>query len=228
MSKKIIISRYNEDVSWIDKYNISDYEYIIYNKGEDLKEDYNQKKCENIGNNQRDIFEFIFENYDSLPDYMVFLQGNPIDHLTSPIDFSGDVEKLLFDNLSELISREEFTYIENFDNRINGSYSRLTDGYEEINNSWYIPATNQFNNQTCRWLDFDHFMNDTFKNYTTQMWLRFTPGSQYVLTKEIALHYSKEFWGSLMNILNRNGMTEGHIIERSLGLLFRCYLEPYI
>ena len=71
-------------------------------------------------------------------------------------------------------------------------------------------------------------MNETFKNYTPQMWLRFTPGSQYVLTKEIALNYSKEFWGSLMNILNRNGMTEGHIIERSLGLLFRCYLEPYI
>jgi hypothetical protein len=228
MSKKIIISRYSEDVSWINKYKINDYDYIIYNKGDELDKEYNQKKCENIGNNQRDIFEFIYENYDNLPDYMVFLQGNPIDHLTTPIDFSGDREVFLFDKLHELISRDKLTYIENFDGRINGAWSRLTDGYEEINNSWYIPAVNATHNQTCRWDNFDRFMNDTFKNHSYNQWLRFTPGSQYVLPKEIALHYSKEFWKSLMDILNRNNMTEGHIIERSLGLLFRCYLEPYI
>lgn len=37
----VIISRYNEDVSWLEEYN---FDYIIYNKGNELDKKYNHIK----------------------------------------------------------------------------------------------------------------------------------------------------------------------------------------
>jgi hypothetical protein len=207
-----IISRYREDVSWIKDY---DFDYIIYNKGAELV-GYNTINIENTGNNQRDIFHYIYSNYDILPDVMTFIQGNPFDHC----------KKKKFD---ETINNIAFTALESFEDLINITNSSqkidADGGYMERNDSWYISAHNRTYNQTCKWNSFDDFMNDTFVNYIPQDWNRFTPGSQYIITKEIANHYSREFWLYLMNILNANNMTEGHIIERSLWMIFQCKLE---
>jgi len=211
-SKKIIISRYKEDISWVNDYDL---DHIIYNKGNEIDGNYNVLKMDNIGNNQRDIFHYILNNYDKLEDIMVFVQGNPFDHC----------KREKFDTL---INNEIFTALESFED-IQQNNAQILDsngGYMEINNSWYIGAHNATHNQFCIYGSFDDFMNKTFKNYTSEHWNRFTPGSQYIITKEIAHFYSKNFWSFLMNSLNKNNMTEGHIIERSLWKIFNCYLEP--
>lgn len=210
--KKIIISRYNEDVNWVKDYP---FEHIIYNKGSKLDDTFNVLDIENIGNNQRDIFSFIYENYDNLPDVMVFTQGNPFDHCN----------KTKFDML---INSNEFTPLESFENIIQ-SHAQILDtdgGYMEINNSWYIDAHNRTFNQTCAWASFDEFMNKHFINYNRCEFNRFTPGSQYIIPKNSALFYSRNFWKYLMDILYKNNMTEGHIIERSLLKIFKNYLIP--
>lgn len=46
---KLIISRYNEDVSWIKEYDLN---YIIYNKGEHLDSSYNWIRKENVGDRE--------------------------------------------------------------------------------------------------------------------------------------------------------------------------------
>lgn len=206
-----IISRYNEDISWINDYTC---DYIIYNKGSKL-DGYNVKEMENIGNNQRDIFHFIVENYDNLPCVMAFMQGNPFDHCNK-------------DKFNKIINNKHFTAIESFEDITCNSYQKLDvdGGYMEINNSWYIGSHNFSYNQTCYYNSFDDFMYNTFTNYARGEWNRFTPGSQYIITKEIALSYSKKFWEFLMNILYKNNMTEGHIIERALWMIFNCYLDP--
>jgi len=209
-----IISRYMEDVSWIKDY---DFDYIIYNKGPELV-GYNTINIENIGNNQRDIFHYIYSNYDILPNVMTFIQGNPFDHC----------KKEKFD---KTINNKTFTSLESYEDISIGNSQKVDDdgGYMEINNSWYIKdKVNTPSNgiiQSCQWNSFDDFMYNTFVNYTPQHWNRFAPGSQYIITKEIATHYSKEFWLYLMNILNKNNMIEGHIIERSLWMIFQCKLE---
>ena len=50
----LVISRFNEDVSWINDYTSN---YIIYNKGEKLPKPYKQKLLPNFGANQYDIFK---------------------------------------------------------------------------------------------------------------------------------------------------------------------------
>lgn len=206
-----VISRYSEDISWINDFN---FDYIIYNKGEKIEGAYNVLDIENIGNNQRDIFKYIIDNYDNLPDVIGFIQGNPFDHCK--------IEKF-----NKIMNNEHFTALESFEGITCNPYQKLSNdgGYMEINNSWYISAHNSTHNQDCKYSSFDDFMYNTFINYTRSDWNRFTPGSQYIITKEIATFYSKKFWEFLRDILYKNNMTEGHIIERALWMIFNCNLE---
>ena len=63
---KIIISRFKENFDWVKKYTDN---YLIYNKGEPI-DDSHIINAENIGGNQRDIFRFICDYYDDLPNLM--------------------------------------------------------------------------------------------------------------------------------------------------------------
>jgi hypothetical protein len=207
-----VISRYNEDFSWIFNYTEN---YLIYNKGNPI---YNNPKVintENIGGNQRDIFKFIYENYENLPELMAFLQAYPFDHC----------QQKIFDTI---IWNTYFTSIEYYGSIPNNGGEKRTEdgGYLEINNSWYIRSHNSTFGLTCKYSSFDQFMNKYFKNYEIVDWIRFAPGSQYIVEKKQALYYSKNFWKSLMNELTEKNSTEAHIIERALWTIFQCKLIP--
>lgn len=83
MQYKFIISRYNEDLSWIKIHDYIVNNSIIYNKGEKLI-DFNN--VINISNNpehgrEADTYlKFIIDNYYQLPEYTFFIQGYPFDH----------------------------------------------------------------------------------------------------------------------------------------------------
>lgn len=79
MEKKIVISRYNEDVSWVKHL---DFKYTIYNKGEDDIPEPNIK-LPNLGREAQTYLNFIISNYHTLDDSCgyFFLQGSPFDHL---------------------------------------------------------------------------------------------------------------------------------------------------
>jgi len=73
---EIVISRYNEDISWVEPYLDR---CTIYNKGED-NINYPSIKLPNIGREQHTLFYHIYNNYDNLPNYLIFLQGIPFNH----------------------------------------------------------------------------------------------------------------------------------------------------
>ena len=208
-----IISRFREDPSWIREYTD---DYIIYNKGELLDEALNVKIMPNTGGNQYDIAHFIHENYDNLPQLMAFVQGEPWDHCNR-------------EKFDKIIYNESFTALESYEHvdTSPGSAMRLDEngGYMEINNSWFIPAHNSTHNQTCTYSSLDHFMNTIFVGYSRPQYVRFAPGSQYIIEKKQALRYSKRFWRHLMSVLPKNNMTEAHIVERSLIMILNGDLE---
>jgi len=207
----IVLSRYNEDFEWITKYTDN---YLIYNKGQKIEGDFKVLDVDNIGNNQRDIFHFIYSNYENLPDVMAFIQAFPFDHCNE-------------DKFKRIIYNEELTAIESYENLNPNGASRndIDGGYMEFNNSWYIHAHNSTFKQICKYDSFDHFMSTIFKNYQHVPWIRFSPGSQCLFPNKVALHYSKKFWKHMMDELPRNNMTEGHIIERSLWTILKGELE---
>lgn len=81
----IVVTRFDEGLSWIKPY----LEYcIIYNKGKDDLP-YSYIKLPNIGLEHHSWVYHIVNNYETLPDYLIFLQGSPQYH------FIGSIEKFL-------------------------------------------------------------------------------------------------------------------------------------
>ena len=74
----IVIARYNEDIRWSNGYP-----RIIYNKGkeiEGLPED-EQIMLPNVGRESHTYLTYIIDNYDKLPEYVMFCQGRIDDHV---------------------------------------------------------------------------------------------------------------------------------------------------
>ena len=69
---EIVISRYNEDISWTE--SIEEY-CTVYNKGDTLNVD--TIELNNIGREAHTYLYHIVNNYDNLSDYTIFLQGDP-------------------------------------------------------------------------------------------------------------------------------------------------------
>ena len=64
-----VIAKYKEDISWLKDLKCK---YVVYDKSKDIP---------NIGREAETYLRYIIERYDSLPEYVLFLQGYPFDHL---------------------------------------------------------------------------------------------------------------------------------------------------
>lgn len=63
MNKHVIVSRYNDNVNWVNKLKDS---YTIINK----------ENTANVGNEAWSYIRFIIDNYNNLPDRMLFVHGH--------------------------------------------------------------------------------------------------------------------------------------------------------
>lgn len=102
MMPDIILSRFNEDVSWLD--NLTNIVFL-YDKSE-LK----APGCiplENKGRESGTYLEHILRNYNSIDNSCAFLQGNPFDHCPSIIDdiknYKGGLVWLGGTNISDVL-----------------------------------------------------------------------------------------------------------------------------
>ena len=75
MTIRIIISRYNENIEWSNSFT----NVLIYNKGNALPNK-NVINLANVGREGHTYYTYIYENYNKLDNYTIFLQGNPFDH----------------------------------------------------------------------------------------------------------------------------------------------------
>ena len=72
-----VVARYNEDVSWTkDLQNV-----VLYDKSEEPVP--GSVPLKNIGREADTYLRYIIEHYHDLPEFVVFLQGNPFDHMSS-------------------------------------------------------------------------------------------------------------------------------------------------
>ena len=78
--KHIVVIHYNEDRNiLINKLKDSKYSYTVYHKGNDPQP--NDIFLKNYGTGDWVIFKHIVDNYDNLPEYLIFTQANPDDHV---------------------------------------------------------------------------------------------------------------------------------------------------
>jgi len=75
---QIVISRYSEDISWINNEEYSKYDILCYNKGKNCKK-CSIKDLPNVGRCDHTYIYHIVNNYDNLADVTIFLPGSCMD-----------------------------------------------------------------------------------------------------------------------------------------------------
>ena len=79
MKKYFIVSRYNEEIDWVE--NLPE-KVLIYNKGDNFPYKYEKTDIPNIGRESETFVRSVIDIYNDLKneDFMIFLQGQPFDH----------------------------------------------------------------------------------------------------------------------------------------------------
>ena len=89
----IVVARYNENLDWLKPLGKENYNFIVYNKGnDDIDRDFfdNVIQLENIGREGHTYLYHIIKHYRNLSDATMFIQGDIKDHTDSgysPTDY---------------------------------------------------------------------------------------------------------------------------------------------
>jgi len=194
---KIIVSRFNEDISWTFPFK----NVIIYNIGQPLSSSLLHKPIieiplPNVGREGHTYYKYIYDNYDTLDDYTIFLQGNPFDHSPNIIK---NLLKIQQDYENNQFSPIDFSYLSE---KI--IHCNLT-GCHHHRGIPLIPIYEYLFNERKTNLDFS-----------------FGAGAQFMVSRENILSRPKEFYLKIIKLLDHNVCPiEGYVIERFHSLIFR-------
>ena len=232
----LVVSDYNwlpENIeeSWVHKLTDN---YLIYDKYHRYEQSDKVKHQKNVGQNIYDMFDFIVENYDNLPEHTLFCRACimwPKDSGTPRLDEDGNrlsngncTEKFFLENCNN----DTFTELQDFtddDWRINGTHNAYgpDKSYCELNTSWYLHG----GNHPGKYYTYvEQFLEEMYKAPKKAKWFRFAPGGNYIIPKSYILKYSKKFFEEIRRILSYDVVIgEAHMIERCIWLIFNCDWE---
>jgi hypothetical protein len=177
---KIIVSRYNENIDWTKEFD----NVIIYNKGYPLNI-HNEILLQNVGREGHTYYQYIYDNYDNLDDYTIFLQGNPFDHSPNIIN---DIKKY--------------------------KYSNLDIGFEFLS-TWiiYCPLTGCYVHPT--YLPLQEVYEKLYNERRNDITIQFGAGAQFIVSKKNILSNPRDFYLKIIQLLEYDvNPIEGFVIER--------------
>lgn len=200
----IVVSRYNENIEWTKQFpNI-----LIYNKGEPISDDYNHICLPNVGREGHTIYTYIYNNYENLDEYTIFLQGDPFDHQKNIIEKiknylqMGIKLDIDFEYLSDEIFTVNFSDDTIFDDTVKDDLKPII-----------IPIR----------LVYNHLFN-VYQLYDFRY--TFGVGGQFIVSKRAILSRPREFYRKIVKILEyTKSPGEGYVIERFHQLFFTGH-EP--
>jgi hypothetical protein len=212
---RIIISRYNENLNWLEETPFNEFQYIVYNKGDN--DDFNKKNVidvihlPNIGKCDHTYLYHIVHNFDNLSNILVFFPGS--------LEINGKKSKAI--TILDRIKKNNY-------NRavFVGEYSRniLSEFGNFTLDSWTTSfSQNSEKNNECalypanirpfgKWY-LHNFGNININYYTFQ-------GIFSVDKKDILQHPKYRYEKLLQQVEMHSNPEVGHYIERSWGTIF--------
>ena len=214
--KKIIgvISRYNEDLNWINEYPFNQINYIVYNKG--INHNFNKKNIikivdlKNVGRCDHTYLYHIINNYDNLDDITIFLPGS-LDMINKKIFAVDLINKILEYNKGVILTQKFIKIFNknlyNFEvNNYNATYGKN----KELNPEKKIYKS------TIR--PFGKWYEDKFKNFNIEYTMQF---GIFSVDKKDILQFNKEYYNKfLIDVSNSSNPEAGHYIEKSWVSIF--------
>ena len=212
MKYHIVIARYNENIDWIYKINTNLYDIFVYNKGEklDINLNCNIINLDNIGRESHTYLYHIIQNFDKLPEKIIFTQAHPFDHVRNT--FIDEINNFNNCHFNFFYFSKNILCIK-YDSNKNKflEYGILND--VEWNN---YHALNSPIATTMKIL-FDNFKEENL-NFI------FGAGAIYAVNKELIMKNKKNFYIKCIDILNTSSNLqnpdEGHSFERLWYYIF--------
>ena len=192
MEYKVVVTRYNERLWWLSQ--IPQECVVVYDKSDVPNEKY--IAVPNVGRDGETHFRYIVDNYDTLPDYVVFLQGNPYDHFSMvPLN----MERAVQDEMQR----------------------GYTTGMPFLRNPWDVGALYQFPELRVEYfykLFFDGECPwDTWS--VGPKFIEFSSGMQYIVPKQCILARPLEFYKRLHKMMH-DGELDGKTVEWLLKYVY--------
>ena len=216
---KIIITDYyhlpsNFSDWWVHKYTDN---FLIYDKAHRFIENKKIKHQKNVGENIYDFYDFVCENYENLPDIMIFCKGDVIPRHCS-------VEKF-----EKIVNSNKFVTIENYARNVQ-SYSKGVHFYVDENDQYH--ENNLEVDNVVRSIhkskyahSFKELIDGIFINPIYENYIKFPPGANFIISKNEILRFNKKFYEKMKNLVSweiRPG--EAFLLERALCTIFeKCF-----
>ena len=163
----------NLSQSWVEEYTDN---YLIYDRVHRFEESDKIKHQVNVGANIYDIFDFISNNYDNLPETIIFCKGNVIPRHCG------------YEKFKNIINNTNFTTIENYIRETppysKGIYSFVdeTDAYHE--NPIEVNSTVAHIHKSKYIFSYQEMLNSIFENPIFGEYIRFAPGGNHIIPKK--------------------------------------------
>lgn len=195
---KYILSRYNQDISWVKEYTN---DVVIYDRSQEKVP--NSIPMPNLGTDIYDKFTYIIDNYDNLPDVALYSKANLFKYISK-----GEFD-LVKDNTA-------FTPLLTTKHLEKPGVSYYKDGiYWEVNNQWYL-GSHPCKNEMTKW------ELPVILGIQDMEYIPFAPGSSYILPRKNILKHSKVFYEKLRSYLDWAVYSgEAQICERGLYTLWK-------
>ena len=212
---EVVVARYNEDLSWLDEYPFNQFEYIVYNKGDN----YNFVKTNvkyivtlpNVGRCDHTYLYHICANYDKLSNVVVFFPGS-VNIPEKKIKAIKILHNIINNNYNKAF------FIGNYCNSIRNHFKNF-----KINSHKCVCAENfSKNNETklflCKIRPYGRWYDFFFKNKPGH-W--FTFSGVFSIDKRDIIQNPIDKYIILRDIVCIHSNPEaGHYIERSWGTIF--------
>jgi hypothetical protein len=212
---EIVISRYNEDLSWLDEYPFNEFEYIVYNKGDNdnfLK--INVKKIinlENLGKCDHTYLYHIIQNYENLSNIVVFLPGSL--NMEYKKDKSVKMLKYIIDS--------NFTnafFIGEYHKNIKDTFQNFTLDEWKTSYEQNLIKNSESSLQLCKIRPYGLWYKYFFGNIAAH-W--YTYWGTFSIDKRDIIQHPLIRYQNLIQTVNKHSNPEaGHYIERSWGAIF--------
>lgn len=213
---EIIISRYNEDLHWIDDLLFDPVDKItIYNKGinnnfivtEKVKKVVN---VENVGRCHHTYLYHIINNYDNLSNFLIFIPGSmENDNKWNSIINIFELLKYGYDDIFPISNNDSTIYQDNKDFYLEEWKSNNIENCE-------------LNNETKLTLSLDRPYKKWYeKHFKDKKYYKMSYKNIFALSKEYILQFPITYYQELIKELEVSNNTEvGHFYERSWSAIF--------
>jgi len=214
---QIVVSRYNEDLKWLNNKPFRDLSVVVYNKGinDNFYKSSNTCKIENIKNVGRESHTYLYHiinNYDNLADVTVFLPGSA--------DMDNKYQRSV-DLVNNVKKHNNTVFLgENFD--LDHIYNFQIENYSSTNESNFnLNKENQLEKANIRpfgkWYK-HHFSKVDDKNQIISYC------AIIAISKKDIRQYPISYYQSLLEQLNNSSNPEvAHYFERSWYAVFYPY-----